>query len=62
MLQVDVRLLRKMIESLVVEFDQKKFEELLFSGSVNPKAMRQYHQVSSETRSRISSEITSEVT
>jgi len=61
MAQADVRLLRKTVESLVVEFDLEKFEEFLSSGSASPKAMRQYHKVSSETRCRISSEITLEV-
>ena len=59
--QVDVRLLGKTIESLVIEFDQEKFEKFLSSGFSSPKAMRQYHKVSSKTRSRISSEITPKV-
>jgi len=50
-----------MIKSLVVEFDQGKFEEFFSSGSASPKAMRQYRKVSFETRSRISSEITPKV-
>jgi len=50
-----------MVESLVVEFDQEKFEEFLSSGSSSPKAIWQHHKVSSETRCRISSEITPEV-
>ena len=59
--QADVRLLRKTVESLVVEFDQEKFKEFLFLGSAIPKAMRQYRKVSSETFSRIFSEITPKV-
>ena len=59
--QVDAWLLEKTVESLIIEFDQEKFEEFLSSGSTNSKAMRQYRKVSSETRSRISLEITSEV-
>jgi len=51
--QPDVQLLGKMVESLVVEFDQRKFKEFFFSGSTSPKIMRQYCKVSS----RISSEI-----
>jgi len=35
--QADVRLLEKTIESLVVEFDQEKFEEFLSSGSASPR-------------------------
>ena len=56
----DVQLLGKMVESLV-EFDQGKFEEFLSLGSASPKTMRQYRKVSSETRSRISSEISPKV-
>ena len=56
--QADVQLLGKMVESLVIEFDQEKFEEFLSSGSASLKAMRQYRKVSSETRSQISSGIT----
>ena len=56
--QADVQLLGKTIESLVTEFDQEKFEKFLSLGFASPKAMRHYHKVSSETRSRISSEIT----
>ena len=51
----------QMVESLVIEFDQEKFEEFFSSASFSPKAMRQYHKVSSETRSQISLEITFEV-
>ena len=61
MVQADVQLLKKTVESLVIEFDQEKFEEFLSSGSTNSKAMRQYRKVSSETRSRISSKITPEM-
>ena len=61
MAQADVQLLRKTVESLVVEFDKEKFEEFFFSGSASSKAMRRYRKVSSETRSRISSEITPKV-
>ena len=38
--KADVQLLEKTVESLVIEFDQEKFEEFLFSGSASPKAMR----------------------
>ena len=47
--QVDLKLLGSTVESLVVEFDQEKFEQLLSSGSISPK-------VSSKTRSQVSSE------
>jgi len=59
--QADVQLLRKTVESLVVKFDQGKFEEFLSLGSASPKIMRHYHKVSSETRSRISSEVSPKV-
>ena len=59
--KADVRLLGKTVESLVIEFNQEKFEEFLSSDSASPKAMRQYHKVSSETQSRISSKITPRV-
>jgi len=35
--QADVRLLRKIVESHIVEFNQGKFEEFLFSGSPAPR-------------------------
>jgi len=38
--QVDLKLLGSSIESLVVEFDKKKFGKLLFLGSITPKSMR----------------------
>ena len=61
MAQLDVQFLGKTVESLVMKFDQGKFEEFLFSSSTSPKAMRQYRKVSSETRSRISLEINPKV-
>jgi len=61
MAQSDVQLLGNTVESLVIEFNQEKFEKFLFSDSASPKAMRQYRKVSSETRSQISSEVTSKV-
>ena len=42
----------RMVESLVVEFDQTKYEEFLSFGSKSPRA-RQYRKVSSEIRSRV---------
>ena len=36
--QGDVTYIGKMVESLVVEFDQAKHEEFLSSGSNNPRA------------------------
>ena len=46
--QGDVNCMGKTIESLVVEFDQAKYEEFLSSGSRSPKA-RAYRRVSSGT-------------
>ena len=51
----DVTCIGKVVESLVVEFDQAKYEEFLSSSSKSPKA-RQYRKVSSEIRSQIPSE------
>ena len=36
--QDDVKFLGSTVESLVVEFDQKRFEEFLYAGSKSPKA------------------------
>ena len=49
------------MEFLVAEFDQGKFEEFLSLGSASPKTIWQYRKFSSETRSRISSEISPRV-
>ena len=51
----------KTVESLVVEFDQAKYEEFLSSDSKSPRA-RQYLKVSSGTRSHVRSEIPSDAT
>ena len=51
----------KMVETLVVEFDQAKYEEFLSSGSKSPRA-RRYRMVSSGTRSQVRSEIPSDAT
>jgi len=40
MAQADVKLIGSTVESFVVEFDQEKFEEFLFSGSKSSKATR----------------------
>ena len=49
--QADLKLLGLTVESLVVEFDQEKLEQLLSSGSIRRKSMRQYYKISSKTRS-----------
>ena len=59
--QGDVTYMGKMVESLIVEFDQAKYEEILSSGSKSPRA-RQCCMVSSGTHSQIPSEIPSDVT
>jgi len=61
MSQADVQLLEKTLESLVIEFNQGKFEEFLSSGSASPKTMRQYRKASFTTRSRVSSKISPRV-
>ena len=48
-------------ESLVVEFDQAKYGEFLSSYSKSPRMAEQYHRVSSETHSHVSSETSSKV-
>ena len=59
--QGDVTYMGKIVKSLVVEFDQAKYEELLSSSSKSPRA-RQYRKVSSGTRSQVRSEIPSDAT
>jgi len=54
--QCDISFMRKTVESLVMEFDQAKYEEFLSSGSKSPRVARQYRRVSSEIRSQVSSE------
>ena len=53
--QGDVAFMGKKVESLVVKFDQTKYEEFLSSGFKSLRA-RQYRKVSSEIHSRVSSE------
>nr|ABB55307.1 hypothetical protein 12.t00012 [Asparagus officinalis] len=50
MAQSDTKLTGTTIETLTVEFDQVKCEELRSSGSLSPKAMRKIHKVSKEAR------------
>ena len=50
-----------MVESLIVELDQAKYEEFLSSGSKSPRA-RQYRKVSSGTRSQVRSETPTDAT
>ena len=47
--QSDTELLGSMVESLVVEFDQERYEKFLSAGSVSPKATRRFRKVSQET-------------
>jgi len=54
--QGDVTFMEKTVKSLVVEFDQAKYEEFLSSGSKSPRVARQYHKVSSEIRFQVPSE------
>jgi len=51
----------KMVKSLIVEFNQAKYEEFLSSGSKSPRA-RQYRKVFLGTRSPIHSKIPSDTT
>ena len=54
--QADLKLLGSAVQSLVVKFNQEKFEQLLSSSSISPKSTQEYHKVSSETGSQVSSE------
>ena len=47
--QSDTELLGSMVESLIVEFDQERYEKFLSAGSVSPKAIRKFRKVSQET-------------
>jgi len=42
--------MEKTVESLVVKFDQAKYEEFLSFGSKSPRVAWQYRRVSSEAR------------
>ena len=63
MAQGDVTFMGRKVESLIIEFDQAKYEEFLSSGSRSPKA-RVYRKVSlgicSQVRSKILSDATGE--
>ena len=59
--QGDVTYMKKMVESLIIEFDQAKYDEFLSSVSKSPRA-RQYRKFSSGTRSPVHSEIPSDTT
>ena len=59
MAQGDVLYKGKTVESLIVEFDQAKYEEFLSSGSKSPKA-RAYRRVSTGICPEIRSEIPSD--
>ena len=54
--QGDITFMEKMVESLVVKFDQEKYEEFLSSGSKSPRVAQQYRRISSEIRSQVTSE------
>ena len=49
--QSDVHLLGTTVETLVVEFDQAKYEEALSSGSLSPKAKHGVRKISKEINS-----------
>ena len=51
--QADVNFIRATVESLVVEFDQVKYEKYLSSTSKSLKTTRQYHKVSSKIHSQV---------
>ena len=49
--QANVKFLGLMVGSLIIKFDQEKFEEFLSSGSKSPMATLQYRKVSSNSKS-----------
>ena len=51
--QSDVHLTGTTIETLIIEFDQAKYEEAISSGSLGPKATRKIHKVSEETKALV---------
>ena len=51
--QSDVHLTGTTVETLIIEFDQAKYEEAISSGSLCPKAMRKIHKVSEETKAPV---------
>ena len=54
--QGDVSFMGKMVESLIVKFDQAKYEKFISSDSKSLRVTRQYRGVSSEVRPQVSSE------
>ena len=52
--QGDITCMGRMVESLIVEFDQAKYEKFHSSASKSPRA-RQYRKVSLEIRSQVPS-------
>ena len=58
--QGDITCIGKVVESLVIEFDQAKYEKFLSFGSKSPRAW-QYRKVSSEIHSQVPSETSPEV-
>lgn len=53
--QADTKVLVSNNESLIVKFNQEKFEELFSSGSISPKAIRKLRKVSNKSCSQASS-------
>jgi len=45
-LQCDDQILESIAKTLVIHFDQKKFERLLFRGSTSPQHVRKHREVS----------------
>ena len=53
--QAVLKLLGSNVKSLVVEFDQEKYEKLLSTGSISPKSLRRLRQVSSSKDNQVDS-------
>ena len=55
--QADLKLLGSEVESLVIEFNQEKYEKLLSAGSIIPKSMRRLRQVSSSKDNQVDGQV-----
>jgi len=59
--QSDVTFMKKMVESLVVKFDQTKYEEFLSSCFKSPRVAQQYCRVSLKICSQVPSETSPQI-
>jgi len=59
--QGDVTFMGRKVESLVLKFDQAKYEGFLSSGSKSLRVARQYRRISSKVRSQVPSGTSSKI-